>query len=68
MKQLARGFNANTIIIMIVSALLCYMQKKVLDAVDTVPVLIEQMNQVKGEIQELKHRVMTLEDERGHKP
>ena len=44
MRKALAGFNANTVIIMLVSALLCYMQKRVLDAVWDVPALVLKVN------------------------
>lgn len=50
MRKMLSGFNANTVVIMIVSGLLCYMQKKVLDAVWEIPQLVYKVDQMQLEL------------------
>lgn len=64
MRKIIAGFNANTVIIMLVSGLLCYMQSKVLDAVWRLPAMEQQLNSFQRDINLMREELKREEEER----
>lgn len=64
MRKMLSGFNANTVILMLVSGVLCYMQKQVLEATWQIPALVQQVHGFKDEINLMREELKREEQER----
>lgn len=64
MRKIIAGFNANTVVIMAVSGLLCWMQTRVLNAVYVLPAIEQQLMIFKDEMGQLREQLKREEQER----
>lgn len=64
MRRMLSGFNANSILLMIASAVLIYMNSKVLDATYRLPVIEQQINSFQVELNIMREELKREERDR----
>lgn len=64
MTRFLKSLNVNSLVIFMVSGFLCYMQTRVLLAVDRIPVMEQQIQTFKEELANIREQLKREEQER----